>query len=471
MDHPTNGLNIILVYKGIYMVLFVCEICDYQTPKKANLLRHKKSKLHVKKGSLETKNKVKKPPKIPNDPKASLAISSTPKYRCQICDKNFFQKSNLIRHNDRFQSKHMQMKSESDMDEHKTPTLCKSDTIRQYITSTNVQPTSTDFYPSGKFEGNIHRCEYCDKVFKSLFGQTKHESKCSGKKIKEYESKIEKIKEDNKRELEKIQNENDKLMEINKILADDRRRYAELSLTNSKATSKTMSLLSYLVYNQEESPPLKEISHEQIKAICNKNEDKGIPFAKTLLFHNKNKCLHKFIGDMIISVYKKDDKAIQALHSTDCSRLNYIIMDIVGDNKEWIHDNGGVKVSDRIINPILKDVRQTIYDHSMKLLDSEGYINKETRENIYSVFDQIDDAKLHKQISIYIAPYFKTLRQEYSEKIKNRRRKKNTKTINNTKKSVKKGVKKYTKKGNKTEQMPIEDTISEFEPTIDEFSD
>jgi hypothetical protein len=423
--------------------MYKCKICKYESQRNANLIRHEQSQSHINK--VKEKEKKKQKTRKMGTKKTTRQIN-----RCIQCKRNFAQKSSLTRHMNTQHGKKPDStpsKSCTEIAPEKTSKKdTKSDTCSKYDV---LLPTPTNFY-----QVNQNQCRYCNKVFKSLFGQTKHEKICSEAKmketIKEYEDKINKIK------MEKEQ-----LVEMNKILADDRRRYAELSLTNSKTTSKTMSMLSYLVYNYENNPPLQEISTNQMKSIIHRKKPDNIGIVKIIFMYHKEKGLDKYVGDGIISTYKKSNAGQQSLHTTDSSRLNYIIMDIVGDNEEWIYDGGGVKINQRIIGPICQEISQLLYEYIQDKIDNNENIDYEESQIVHDIRDQIDDGKLQKRINAYIAPHFETIK---NESFSSRKKKK-------VKKGGNKGIKKelnkikYTKKSKNgtLEDLSLSPTIQEIE--------
>lgn len=419
--------------------MYICEYCNYKSTKKANYIRHRQSKAHVEKEQEGKQKKVKTQVAL----RAAQSAQSQSAQWCDICNRSYARKSTLIRH---YKTIHPDMEIKikvKPLARHKN-NICNKSIIDSY--NTTVLPTSTVFY-----QVNINQCKYCNKVFKSLFGQTKHEKICSEAKmketIKEYEDKLSKMK------MEKEQ-----LVEMNKILADDRRRYAELSITNSKTTSKTMSMLSYLVYNYDDNPPLHEISTNQMKSIIHRKKPDNVGIVGILIMYHKEKSLDKYIGDGIISTYKKGNASQQSFHATDCSRLNYIIMDIVGDNEEWIYDGGGVKINQRIIGPICQEISQLLYEYIQDKIENGDDIDYEESLSIHEIRDQIDDGKMQKKINAYIAPHFETIKNEsFSSRKKNEA---NKNIDNNIKKeSMKIKYNKKSKKGSPSDANhdPIEE--------------
>jgi hypothetical protein len=75
------------------------------------------------------------------------------------------------------------------------------------------------------------------------------------------------------------------------------------------------------------------------------------------LYHFENDTLDKFIGDIIIKQYIKEDPKVQSVWNTDVSRLAYLVRELINNKKEWSIDKGGNKVTEYIIKPILDFIK------------------------------------------------------------------------------------------------------------------
>jgi len=162
-----------------------------------------------------------------------------------------------------------------------------------------------------------NRCFFCGKKFKALHGLSQHENKCSVKKIQALE-------ENNKIQKQQID-----------MLLEDKKNLTELSIQNAKNNSKAMSALGYIISNFPNGEPLQQISTEKMDQIIYAKKEENTPIERSFILYYKAKSLHKHIGDAIIDVYKCDDPSEQSFHTTDCSRMNYIVMAAIGNNKEW----------------------------------------------------------------------------------------------------------------------------------------
>jgi hypothetical protein len=141
--------------------------------------------------------------------------------------------------------------------------------------------------------------------------------------------------------------------------------------------------------------------------LITKGDNDSIP--ENILYHYRHKNLYKYIGDIIVSYYKKEDPEKQNIWATDCTRLVYAIREIVNKNTEWTIDKGGVKVGEYIIDPILKYMKKEIdkyLDELEKNMDDE--IVGITLDNIYhapKLKNDIKNGKLKEDIVKYISNY------------------------------------------------------------------
>jgi hypothetical protein len=180
---------------------------------------------------------------------------------------------------------------------------------------------------------------------------------------------------------------------------------------------KSMSSINYANTYYKDAEPLIEHSTglEGFK-INNSNN-----LFQILIQYHENKSLHKLIGDFIISIYKKENPGEQSMWSTDVKRLNYIIRslcasidsDILRDDSLkkciWEVDKSGIKITEFIINPIIKEIKNIIIKEMEK--NSLEYANMKINKInevllLYDIITEISNSSFIIEINKYIAPHF-----------------------------------------------------------------
>jgi hypothetical protein len=261
-----------------------------------------------------------------------------------------------------------------------------------------------------------------------------------------------------------LEKENEKLEAINKI-------YQEQSIkgfNNTQNNTINIGTLNYINENFKDAPPLEKITDFVINGIDTNDVNQYDKFISNAIYHHNNKNLHAYLGDHIVSIYKKKNLNEQSIHTTDTSRLNYAIriieesLDLYDTSEEeidrykikekkdsenddsdnhsddeeleqmkqdyikklkekelkqikkinskvWVSDKSGYKTCKLVVEPIIRRMLR-ILKRKLK----ERNINKvkdfdeelKYRNNISSIIDSIDTKKLKNEINKYIAPKF-----------------------------------------------------------------
>lgn len=173
---------------------------------------------------------------------------------------------------------------------------------------------------------------------------------------------------------------------------------------------KSLNTFNYLLLNYNSAPHINKL--EDYSIISQNNQQ----LIKSLIFYYNKKQLPKYIGDFIIKNYKKDRPELQSLWSSDVGRLNYIIKELIENNKKefdskWIIDKKGVKMSKYIIEPVLEYIK-SINLGCLNRTDDNNIDNEKSPHNlkqlitIGSINSSINNGELLNEINKYIAPYF-----------------------------------------------------------------
>ena len=107
------------------------------------------------------------------------------------------------------------------------------------------------------------------------------------------------------------------------------------------------------------APALEKFSNFALIQTTKHNEKFSV--AEIAIHYFQRKDLHKYLGDILVSIYKKKKPSEQSLWATDVSRLVYVVREKVKKKNVWSQDKGGIKTKFCIVQPIL--------DHVYKKLD------------------------------------------------------------------------------------------------------
>jgi len=219
---------------------------------------------------------------------------------------------------------------------------------------------------------------------------------------------------------DQLSNKNDQLTNLLCKNTDTLSKTTELALQNSKTAGKSVRGITYAMKHLNNAHQLKLLENkEAVKLLTYDNKKSQNDTVETIIIKYKNKLLYQYLGDILVKAYKTDDPEIQSVWGVDSARLHFILK-----QKEWTSDNCGIKLTEIIINPLLKSVDKMIkkYCETNKPTNkTDGEIDYETNEANKSLLDKftrkwgicqellldISKNKLHKQILKYISSRLK----------------------------------------------------------------
>lgn len=262
--------------------------------------------------------------------------------------------------------------------------------------------------------------EYKDLLIKNSF-----EIEQLNKKIKELEIELEKRSNtinNNKSIISRLKNDIDKLKNDKFELVVQHKDEQKEVLTkiidnkNSNTTSNNdnksnISALTYANKNFTDAPSLEKINNFNINNYdCSKQDEKEKMIDLIINSYESNS-LHKLLGDHIIKYYKKDKTHDQSFHTTDSSRLNYIVRELIENVGKWIQDNNGLIISTKIIQPLIVKCVEMLLEYQKKLTFDlsvcQDFSNIDKRiYAILNIISSIDKGKLEEDVHKYIAPFF-----------------------------------------------------------------
>ncbi len=284
----------------------------------------------------------------------------------------------------------------------------------------------------------LYTCKECAKIFKAKSTYYVHIKKCNNIITNSSNMSIEEMSEENlktefikiKKELEnsnlkeellktKYELEKEKMKHkydqkeigrLNKLL-NHTTKTTEKAL---KITDKTISAIKYANEHFKNAPILTPIDNfNMLNYDLNEEDDKKL-LIDTLLYHYRKNSVHKVFGDHIVSIYKKDRLEDQSMHTTDTSRMNYIVkISKDNTNAKWYTDKNGIVISDVIIEKLVNHYVDLLKWYQQKLTTemslNPGIIQPDKQqkiENILGMLMEVDNGQLVKNTNKYIAPFF-----------------------------------------------------------------
>lgn len=359
--------------------MYFCEACNYKTEYSSNFCNHKKTKKH---NSIVDK-------KSKEDAKTIASVTT-----------NY----------------------------HLLPLPIESVTTKLPFITTSIAETIVDQKSLNSIENLM--CEFCNNHFNHKSNLSRHKKSCKYKKendsevinnlkikleITEKEKEMFKKLDEEKAVILKEKNElikektdllNNFMVNANNLLnkAQDNNKIATQVIQNV-----SMSALKYANEKFKDAPILLPLENFNINDLDFNNLDDRKQLVNTLMYSARQKSLDKLLGDHIVKNYKKANPRQQSFHTTDCSRLNYIVKELFENANKWEVDKNGIKVCSAIIKPLIEKCINLLLDHQKDLLDemaTGNYKQKESVQTIINVIISIDKGTLENDINKYIAPFF-----------------------------------------------------------------
>jgi len=256
-----------------------------------------------------------------------------------------------------------------------------------------------------------NECNNCGKNYSTLYNLNKHEKSCLKKKIKEIVKEIEinEYKKELKHEKELAKRDKelyDKEVKRNEYQQKEIEYYKEALATAGNMLQTTVSALTYANNNYNDAPVIKKIKIDQIKQIKNYDDD---TYISEVFSAHKNKIIGKYLGDVIVKLYKKEDPSEQSIWNTDTHRFTYMLKKLIHTEKSaWMIYKKGVDMIDNIVTPITDDIRKL----AIKYRDENNFDNCEGDKVILinSIFVElvadIDNKKVQNEILKYTSSHF-----------------------------------------------------------------
>jgi hypothetical protein len=353
-------------------------------------------------------------------------------YQCNICTYNTDIKCNYDKHNK--SKKHIILFNKKDKKEsvHNVDIIQNEVTaLRLAYTNLNKKEVSEIFLIESfdndqmtefdliETENNnktqkIMHCEYCNKTFSHRSSLSRHKKEVCNDNL-------------NDTKVEVVMKENEMLKKKVKTLEDDKLFLQNTTRDTGSFAKDSMSTIKYIMTHFKTAPVLQTIDNTKLLEyvgddITNMNE-----LINNIIYNHRHKILDRYIGDIIIKIYKKDDPNEQSIWSSDVQRFNYIIRQLIGKKINWCPDKKGIALIDMIIGPLLdyikKKLQEYIQENNMNDKTIKG-ISKSMIETILNnmmtanlIIVDIDNKVLEENILKYVTPHFQLLNKNIKEKI------------------------------------------------------
>ena len=186
--------------------------------------------------------------------------------------------------------------------------------------------------------------------------------------------------------------------------------------TTINCNNKTINVITYINENYPNVRPITMLTNIAARKMLKFDDTHGHSLEDMIVFQYSKFLLDQFIGDFIVSEYKKTDPNKQQIWSSNVQKLNFIVRQILNKtDKVWLKDFNGVCVIRHIIDPILKEILKMLkvyvkncsksMENSNISIDEFDKYNDKLCTAVKVIYD-INQKQLHNQILRYIAPYF-----------------------------------------------------------------
>ena len=217
------------------------------------------------------------------------------------------------------------------------------------------------------------------------------------------DTKNDKIVNELKQQVKELQHENVQL----KYYSDF---FKTIIRESGSIIKKSIGPFAQITTKYKNAPNLKTLTMDMVVDI----EKDEFKLGCEINYQYKNKTLASYLGNFIISIYKKEDPNAQSIWTTDVSRLTYLIKDLIDNkNSAWVMDKQGLKTGTKIIRPLLSHIKDISFKmHKIvciKLANETStnkmeYLMNLSKQSSYIIKD-IKEGILENEILKYISPH------------------------------------------------------------------
>jgi len=205
----------------------------------------------------------------------------------------------------------------------------------------------------------FYKCRNCDCSFNSIQNRWDHEhGTCKSRQIEEKEDPKDKMIN---ALLKELAIKNKQLEEQLKDGKEERKDFLDVIKNTSKATGKSVSTMAYVMKHYNKAPAMKKLTDKNaIKMLEYKGKE--LTSEEMMIHRYRNGTLDAYLGDIIKNAFiDADNPAKQSMWTSDVARLCFVIMyPISKGRREWIADKSGIKITELIIDPLLKNAKEML---------------------------------------------------------------------------------------------------------------
>ena len=260
-------------------------------------------------------------------------------------------------------------------------------------------------------EQTQNKCKFCNNIYKHSKSLTRHMKTCYVYNSQNH------INIQYKNRADELEQEVKWLRTRCKLLENKYDNSCD-NLIDSLQKPKTMpNIYTFVNDKYVLTPPIEKMEVMDvptklkfIKNIMN-NKNGDIELCEIILHHISHNTMNKFIGDHIIQIYKNPVPSLQPIWTTDCSRLNYIIRQIVDQVPSWTVDTKGTILTKNVIEPILSFIKIHLTSTMTKYLtyilknnNKKEVVSKNVK--LLNILTKIENGVLAFDIIKYLAPHF-----------------------------------------------------------------
>lgn len=326
-------------------------------------------------------------------------------YECKVCSYVTDNKNKYQRHNTT--KKHMEkVKTDHDNNNYNISNFLKfttdSHTTHKRLANDSINHNYSD---------NKLLCDYCKRPFARYNNLVRHTKSCVTKKKYQEDNTLKgEIKELNMK-LQQYEKDAQHHTAENKHYKEEVDYYKNMLMEAGELVKKSVSALTYSIQNYNDAPSIKAINIDLIETFD--GDDKKI--TEDILSAYKHKTLNKYLGEMILKLYKKEDPKHQSIWNTDNTRLTYLIKELLNNkSSNWVVDRKGIKTIEYLIDPVLEHIKKllTFYQYNYTVPEKGQNITEmemvlENSKKILELINDIDDGIVAKDALKFISSHLK----------------------------------------------------------------